>query len=101
MENSKEERDYVDSALRRSALNSLRIRAREALKDTGKGSAARGVLSILGLRTTSVSSTEVSNSCVEDPYRLFLVAPERNSVGEFAPKTNWPPRVEYSIHLTE
>jgi len=93
--------DYPDEALRRSALNSLRTRAPEALKDTGKGSAARGVLSILALTTTSVSSTEVSNSRVEDPYRKFLVAPERNSVGEFAPKTNWPPRVEYSIHLTE
>lgn len=93
--------DYPDEALRRSALNSLRTRALEALKDTGKGSAARGVLSILALTTTSVSSTEVSNSRVEDPYRRFLVAPERNSVGEFAPKTNWPPRVEYSIHLTE
>jgi hypothetical protein len=96
MENS----DYLDEALRRSALNSLRTRAVEALENTGEGSVARGVLSNVGLKTTSVSSIEVSNSRVEDPYRRFLVAPERSSVGEFEPEINWPPRVEYSTQFT-
>jgi len=98
MENS----DYLEEALRRSTQDPLRTLAAETLtkKNTAMGSAARGVLSTVGLKTASVSSIEVPNSQVEDPYRLFLVVPERDSVGEFDPKINWTPRVEYSIHLT-